>query len=165
MNTDICMWRPDWNKQFDIKHFNEIRGETQVSPWTRVLKCVNQFPKIYLEDIDDMELIEAMAIEYANEFTHIWVCNENAPIADDFPWHWRPSGTDINYIYEFPMVSRRSKRPLGWNVVRLVPTNTKPKDIMRSRIIAGYVDTEFDICFISYHEAEADRNFQRLYEK
>ena len=63
------------------------------------------------------------------------------------------------------MVSHRSKRPLGWDVVRLVPTNTKPKNTIRSRIIASYVDTEFDICFISYHEAEADRNFQSIVTK
>ena len=120
---------------------------------------------MYLEDIDDMEAIEAMATEYATEHSHIWVVNEKYPICDDFPWHWRPGGTDKNYIYEFPMVSHRSKRPLGWDVVRLVPTNTKPKNTIRSRIIASYVDTEFDICFISYHEAEADRNFQSIVTK
>ena len=165
IDTEKMMWRPNWNQQFDPEHVSIIRGEVQVSPWTRVLKCVDEFPRMYLEDIDDMEAIEAMATEYATEHSHIWVINEKYPICDDFPWHWRPGSTDKNYIYEFPMVSHRSKRPLGWDVVRLVPTNTKPKNTIRSRIIASYVDTEFDICFISYHEAEADRNFQSIVTK
>tara|TARA_B100000900_G_scaffold414699_2_gene442106 strand:+ start:217 stop:1371 length:1155 start_codon:yes stop_codon:yes gene_type:complete len=164
-NTESLMWQSDWKDQFDLDHFDKVQIETQVSPWARVLQAVNQFPRIYLEDIDDTELVAAMAAEYAEEYSHIWVVNEKYATADDFPWYWRPSGTDTNYIYEFPRVSHRSKRPLGWDIVRLVPTNTKPKGVVRSRIIAGYVDTEFDICFVSYHEAEADKNFQRLSEK
>tara|TARA_B100000965_G_scaffold404185_1_gene434262 strand:- start:4231 stop:5355 length:1125 start_codon:yes stop_codon:yes gene_type:complete len=166
METEQLMWRPDWNNQFDIKHLKEIRGETPVSPWQRILaRCISPFPKLYVEDINDMETVNVMAEGYADQVSHIWVINENYPIADDFPWHWRPEGTDTNYIYEFPVVSYRSKRPLGWDVVRLVPTSGNPKSVIRSRIIAGYVDSEFDICFISYHEPEADRNFQRLAEK
>ena len=166
VNTEQLMWESNWKDQFDHNYFKKVQVETQVSPWNNVLKHIIQpFPKIFLEDINDMETINAMVLTYAEETSHVWVVNENYPIAENFPWHWRPGDTDNNYIYEFPVVSHRSKRPLGWDVVRLVPTSGNPKSVIRSRIIAGYVDTEFDICFISYHEAEADRNFQRLAEK
>jgi len=164
-DTEIGMWDSTWNSQFDPAYVDRIQGEVQVSPWARVLKIVQEFPRLYLDDIDDMELVHALAAEYADEFSHIWVVNEKYVVADDFPWHWRPAGPDTDYVYEFPRVSHRSKRPLGWDIVRLVPTRNTPKGTIKSRIIAGYVDTEFDICFISYHESEADRNFQRLSER
>ena len=65
-------------------------------------------------------------------------------------------------IHTFPRVVKRTNRPVSWGDVTLVPTNGVSHGIVQNKLVSSYHVAEFDIFMISYHEAEADENFQKL---
>ena len=67
----------------------------------------------------------------------VWIVNQNIKIVNDFPWHYRHSDTGKNFIHEFPRVTRRSKRPMLWGDVRLVPTGGVAHGTVKNKIIAN----------------------------
>lgn len=147
--------------QSDLLQYN---GQSVVTPWDRLKKYIFQSYPIHEVDssnIDANQLLQ-IALAYQEESDMVWIVDKNAVIAEDFPWHYKPSDLGRNFIHEFPKVTSRTKRPLTWGEVRLVPTGGVSHSTFQNRIICSINQADFDIVMLSYHEAEADQKFQNL---
>lgn len=141
----------------------DFKGQNVVTPWDRLKKYIfESYPVVeYKEDMSDDELV-AKAFEYMNQDTMVWMVKEGTNIRQDFPWYYRPSDVGKNFLNKFPKVGKRSGRAISWGDLNLVPTNGVAHGTVKNRITANYHDADFQIFMISYHEAEADRNFALL---
>ena len=141
----------------------DYKGQTVITPWDRLKKHIFQAYPIHMTDrvITEDHLLE-IAREYEDRADMVWVVDQSIKTVADFPWHYRPSDLGRNFIHEFPRVTRRSKRPMLWGDVRLVPTGGVAHGTFKNKIIATYHEADFDIVMLSYHESEADANYQRL---
>ncbi len=141
-----------------------FRGQSVITPWDRLKKHVfESYPICNTEHnvTDESELL-TIANEYQGEADMVWIVNEGAKTRDDFPWHYRPSDLGKTAIHVFPRVGRRSGRAVRWGDVKLVPTGGISYGLLKNKIHGTYHDADFDIFMISFHEAEADRNFAKL---
>lgn len=145
----------------------DFKGQSVVTPWDRLKKHIfASYPVIYTEEkIKTADELTTLASEYVGKSDMVWVVSKDISVNPDFPWHYRPSDEGCHFIHEFPKVTRRTKRPVTWGDVRLVPTGGVIHGSIKNKIIANYHDADFDIFMISFHEAEADDNFAKLRER
>jgi hypothetical protein len=142
----------------------EYVGQNVVTPWDRLKRFMfDSYPiiktPIRLKDEDD---ILDVASKYAGEADMAWVVFDEIEVNPKFPWHYRPRDIGKKFIHTFPRVVKRTNRPVSWGDVRLVPTNGVSHGEVENKLVASFHVAEFDIFMISYHEAEADENFQKL---
>ena len=147
-----------------FKAFKEFKGQSVVTPWDRLKKHIfSSYPivkvPIKLSWHDDLAKV---ALDYQDKAEMVWIVHEEVEIRKDFPWHYRPTDDGKNFIHQFPHVNKRSKRPVSWGEISLVPTSGFYHGKVKNKIIGSYHISEFDVVMISYHEEEADDNFQKL---
>ena len=146
-------------------NLKEFKGQSVVTPWDRLKKHIfESYPIVKTSAIKDAQELLSIANEYQGRSEMVWVVDETAKLREDFPWHYRPSDTGKNLIHEFPRVVKRTGSTVAWGDVRLVPTGGEA-DVhgsTKNKIIASYNEVDFDVFMISYHEAEADKNFHKL---
>lgn len=144
----------------------EFKGQTVVTPFDRLKKFIfTSYPVVKAPRITDTDELLKVAMEYQGKSDMVWVVDETANTRADFPWHYRPSDLGHNFIHEFPRVVKRTGRPMSWGDVRLVPTTGVAHGSLQNKIKATYHEVDFDVFMISFHEAEADSNFQKLKER
>lgn len=144
----------------------DYKGQTVIGPWDRLKKYIfNSYPVVTTTRIDDNEELIKLAHEYVGQSDMIWVVDENRKPRADFPWHYRPSDMGRDFIHTFPRSLKRTGRAVGWGDVRLVPTGGFAHGEAKNKIIASYHEADFDVVMISFHEAEADKNFQQLKQR
>lgn len=142
----------------------EFKGQSVVTPWDRLKKHIfKSYPIIEVDDkITDEITLTKLAFEYQGKSDMVWVVNKNTTLNPKFPWHYRPSDVGHNFIHRFAKVVKRTGRSVNWGDVQLVPTGGVIYGSLKNKIIASYHEADFDIVMISFHEAEADENYQRL---
>ena len=147
--------------------FLSFKGQNVVTPWDRLKKHIfNAYPVHTTEKVQDEDKLLQIGLKYQAEADMVWVVEEGVKISEDFPWHYRPGDTLSKLlIHEFPRVTSRSRRPLLWGDVRLVPTGGVAHGTTRNRIICSQHEADFDIVMLSYHEAEADSKYQKLLQR
>lgn len=144
----------------------DYKGQTVVTPWDRLKKFVFQsYPVIKAPRVKDEDELLQLAMQYQGKSDMVWVVDENARVRADFPWHFRPSDIGHDFIHEFPRVVKRTGRPMSWGDIRLVPTSGVAHGVLQNKIKASFHEADFDVFMISFHEAEADGNFQKLKER
>jgi len=141
-------------------------GQTVVTPWDRLKKHIFQSYPVHTTSMPatDDNLLE-VARKYEDESDMVWIVSDKAKIVIDFPWHFKPSDIGHAFIHSFPRVIKRTKRPVIWNDIKLVPTGGMAHGHVKNKIISSYHESEFNIIMISYHEPEADKKFQDLKER
>ena len=141
-----------------------FKGQSVITPWDRLKKHIfESYPVCRTEtNVKDEGELLALAYGYQGEADMVWICSESTKIRNDFPWHYRPSSLSKTAIHYFPKTGRRSGRAISWGDMKLVPTCGFSYGSVKNNIIANYHDADFDIFMISFHEAEADRNFAKL---
>ena len=144
-----------------------IKGQTVVTPWDRLKKFIfDSYPVIKTTGkISDTDQLAEIAMQYQGKTDMVWIVSENAVVNADFPWHYRPSDLGRLLIHQFPVTGRRTGRAMHWGDVKLVPTDGVIHGAVKNKIVSGHHDVDFDIVMISYHEAEADRNFSALKQR
>ena len=138
-------------------------GQNVITPWDRLKKHI--FPSYPIHSgpkIEDPNNLLEIGLRFVDEADMVWIVDEEAKIVEDFPWHFRPSDVGRNNIHEFPRVTKRTRKSMGYGDVRLVPTGGVAHGTVKNRITASVQEADFDIVMISYHEAEADQKFQAL---
>ena len=145
----------------------DFKGQSVVTPWDRLKKHVFQsYPVMKVNStITDENRLAELASQYKGKSEMVWIVNESASLNKKFPWHYRPSDQGKNFIHTFPKVIRRTGRPILHGDVQLVPTGGVIYGTVKNKIIGSYNEADFDIFMISYHEAEADDNFQKLKQR
>jgi hypothetical protein len=144
----------------------DFTGQTIISPIDRLKKFIfSSYPVVKVERMLSSEDLEKLAVAYAAQSDMVWIVKETANIRSDFPWHYRPSDTARNFIHAFAKAVKRTGRPVAWNDIKLVPTSGIVHGEVQNKIISSYHEADFDIYMISYHEEEADSNFNKLLQK
>jgi hypothetical protein len=141
----------------------DFKGQTVVTPWDRIKKHIfPSYPVHTSERIMDLDNLLETATGYADQADMVWIVDENAKIRSDFPWHYRPSDIGRTLVHEFPRVTKRTKTPVIWGDVRLVPTSGSAREIVKNKLYSGFHEADFDMVMLSYFEAEADEKYQKL---
>jgi hypothetical protein len=94
-----------------------------------------RYPVIETSDVTDLSVIE----KYKNNYPYVWLKHEDCDIQPNFNWNFSPEQHNKNSIHSFPSCNLHSKRPVSWEVLRLVPTQlVNNPDVVRSNQIAAY---------------------------
>jgi len=141
----------------------DFKGQTIISPWDRLKKHVFQsYPVHVTPSTNDTEDLLLIAREYENISDMIWIVDDSKNINPDFPWHYKPSDIAHDFIHFFPRIVRRTGRDTTWGDIKLVPTSGIAHGVLNNKIVCSYHDADFAVVMISFHEAEADQNYQKL---
>lgn len=142
----------------------DFNGQSVVTPWDRLKRFVfKSYPIIEVEEkITDEDTLTKLAMAYQGKSDMVWIVNKSTTLNPAFPWHYKPSDIGHNFIHRFAKVVKRTGRSVNWGDVQLVPTGGVVYGSYKNKIIASYHEADFDIVMISYHEAEADENYQTL---
>lgn len=144
-------------------NMNKFKNQSVITPWDRLKKFVFESYPVVEIHTNDMDKISEIAKEHQGKSDFIWLVDPYIKVNENFPWHFRPSDEMKNYIHMFPNVIQRTGSVVGWGHIKLVPTDIdNVQGTVKNRIKATYNETTFDVVMISYHEAEADQNFQKL---
>ena len=94
-----------------------------------------RYPIIETADMDDYSVVQ----KYKDKYPYIWLKHEDYDIQPNFNWNFYPEQQNKNSIHSFPSCNPHSKRPVSWEVLRLVPTHlVNNPDVVRSNQIAAY---------------------------
>ena len=144
----------------------DFKGQTIISPWDRLKKHIFQsYPVHTAPRVTGTDELLTVAQRYEKESDMVWIVDEDQTPASDFPWHYRPSDIGHDFIHEFPRTVRRTGRPISWGDVRLVPTTGMAHGVMQNKIVCSHHSADFNVVMISFHEAEADSNYQKLKQR
>tara|TARA_R110000744_G_scaffold198447_6_gene317722 strand:+ start:3325 stop:4422 length:1098 start_codon:yes stop_codon:yes gene_type:complete len=94
-----------------------------------------RYPVIETTDVTDLSVVE----KYKNRYPYVWLKHKHYIIQPNFNWNFSPEQHNKNRIHSFPSCNPHSKRPVSWEVLRLVPTHSPNNlDVIRSNQIAVY---------------------------
>ena len=94
-----------------------------------------RYPIIETADMNDYSVVQ----KYKDKYPYIWLKHEDYDIQPNFNWNFYPEQQNKNSIHSFPSCNPHSKRPVSWEVLRLVPTHlVNNPDVVRSNQIAAY---------------------------
>ena len=145
----------------------DFQGQSVVTPWDRLKRFMfDSYPviKTPIKLTDEGALLE-LASKHKDTHDMVWVVFDEIEVNPNFVWQYKPSDIGKNFIHTFPRVVKRTSRPVSWGDVQLVPTNGVSHGPLQNKLVSSYHVAEFDIFMISFHEAEADENFQKLRER
>ena len=142
----------------------EFQGQSVVTPWDRLKKFIfDSYPVIETPiKVTDEDALLELASKYKDNYDMVWIVFDEIEVNSKFPWQYRPSDMGKNFIHTFPRVVKRTNRPVSWGDVQLVPTHGVSHGKVQNKLVSSYHVAEFDVFMISFHEAEADENFQKL---
>jgi hypothetical protein len=110
----------------------------------------NKWPVIETSNMDSYELADA----YKDKAPYVWFVDPEYHIIDDFNWNFRPEEDNKFHIHSFPRCYVKSKKPINWNVVKLVPTNptTRINVEVKQRTISSYSQCEYPTYVYSFND-------------
>jgi len=86
-------------------------------------RILNQWPIIRTSKMEDF----SQADKYADNVPYVWLVNTNYKVKEDFPFSWRPPADKMFHIHSFPRCVERTRQPIKWDMVRLVPTSSRKR--------------------------------------
>lgn len=108
-----------------------------------------RFPLIELDNLQDLSEVTS----YRGKFPYVWVKKKNIDIQNNFNWNFIPNENDSNKIHTFPNCNPYSKRPISWEILKLVPTTEHDDQIeVRCNQIASYKYTNNCMYVYAYHD-------------
>lgn len=110
----------------------------------------NKWPVIETSNMDSYELADL----YKDKVPYVWFVNPAYKVQEDFNWGFRPEDNVRFNIHSFPRCFSKSKKPVNWDVVKLVPTDpiTRITEEVKQRIISSFVDFEYPIYNYSFND-------------
>lgn len=109
----------------------------------------NKWPVIETIHMDSYEL----ANDYKDKVPYVWFVNPDYNIREEFNWNFRPAEDDKYKVHSFPRCFSKSKKPINWDVLKLVPTNPMCRSTeINQRIISSFVNSEYPIYVYSFND-------------
>jgi hypothetical protein len=110
----------------------------------------NKWPVIKTVDMDLYKLADS----YKDKVPYVWFVNPAYTIKEDFNWNYRPTEDKQFNVHSFPRCFYKSKKPINWDVLKLVPTNpsTRINSVVDQRLISSFVDHEYSIYNYSFND-------------
>ena len=107
---------------------------------------LKKYPIHLTTDTSDYSLVRP----YAADHEFVWLVDKNIKTLNTFPWHFNPDEKDC--VHLFPYVHKRSKKPIDWGHVRLIPTRINTDKFKQHRHICAEYDVylgkeKFDVFF------------------
>mgnify|MGYP003649596103 FL=1 len=117
-----------------------------------------RYPIIETTNMDDYSVVK----QYKNTYPYVWIKNTNYEILETFNWNYTPNEETSNQIHCFPLCHKVSKRPISWDILKLVPTSvTTETKIYKSTNIASYEKYITPIYFYSFQDHQAIKKFKK----
>jgi hypothetical protein len=110
----------------------------------------NKWPVIETDQMDSYDLADA----YKDKVPYVWFVNPNYNIHAEFNWNFRPLEEQRFNVHSFPRCFAKSKKPINWDVVKIVPTNPNSRinvDI-KQPVISSFVESEYPIYIYSFND-------------
>lgn len=110
----------------------------------------NKWPVIETSQMDSYDLADA----YKDKSPYVWFVNPQYNIQAEFNWNFKPMDEQRFNVHTFPRCFAKSKKPINWDVVKLVPTNPANRinlDI-KQRAISSFVNSEYPIYIYSFND-------------
>lgn len=110
----------------------------------------NKWPVIETTDIDLYELADA----YKDKVPYVWFVNPHYNIHTEFNWNFKPLDEQRFNVHSFPRCFAKSKKPINWDVVKLVPTDPayRINVEVKQPLISSYVNAEYPIYTYSFND-------------
>lgn len=108
----------------------------------------NKWPIIETSDMHSYELADA----YKDKVPYVWFVDTEYDIVDGFDWNFRPEDNNRFCIHSFPRCFHKSKRPVNWDVVKLVPTNPLARitQTVNQQLISSFSYSEYPTYVYSF---------------
>jgi hypothetical protein len=112
--------------------------------------------------MDDLSQVD----KYKDESPYVWLLNDNYELLETFNYNWFPTETERFKTHVFPRCGQRTKRPIAWNAVKLVPTTVSEqrKEEVKQPIIASYGHPGFAIIY-AFNDPIAVKKLKTFDEK
>ena len=110
----------------------------------------NKWPVIETIHMDSYELADA----YKDKVPYVWFVDTEYNVREDFNWNFRPDEEDKFSVHSFPRCYHKSKKPINWNAVKLVPTNpsTRINEEVKQRVISSFSQGEYPTYVYSFND-------------
>lgn len=110
----------------------------------------NKWPVIETIHMDSYELADA----YKDKVPYVWFVDTEYSVREDFNWNFRPDEDTKFNVHSFPRCYHKSKKPINWNVVKLVPTNpaTRTNTVVQQRLISSFSQGEYPTYVYSFND-------------
>lgn len=107
----------------------------------------------------------SVADKYADKYPYIWLKNKNIDIREDFDWSWHPTESEKYKVHCFPR-ALENKRPVDWNVLKLVSTNKQLReDDIKQPLIASWQFCNYIVVFYTFKKKVTSRKYINLSKK
>ena len=121
----------------------------------------NRYPIIETLDMNDYSVVE----KYKSKYPYVWLKNKEYDILETFNWNYTPSDDTANQIHIFPLCNELGKRPINWEVLKLIPTVVNSSTTEhKSSNIASYQKNTIPIYFYSFKDRYAIKKFKHRME-
>lgn len=108
-----------------------------------------RFPLVEMKNLQDLSEVES----YRGKYPYVWVKKKDTEIQANFNWNFIPQEGNDNKIHTFPSCNPYSKRPISWEVLKLVPTTEHDDQIeVKSNQIASYQYVNNCMYIYAYHD-------------
>ena len=110
----------------------------------------NKWPVIETIHMNSYELADA----YKDKVPYVWLSNPAYNIKEEFNFNFHPKDDEKFKVHSFPRCFSKSKKPINWDVLKLVPTNpnTRIAAEVKQRIISSVVEFEYPIYNYSFND-------------
>lgn len=120
-----------------------------------------RYPIIETLEMDDYSVVE----KYKSEYPYVWIKHKEHDILETFNWNYTPNDDTANQIHIFPLCNELGKRPIDWQVLKLVPTTVNSSTAEhKSPNIASYQKNIIPIYFYSFKNRTAVKKFKHRME-
>lgn len=117
-----------------------------------------RYPIVEVADMDDYSVVQ----KYKDNYPYVWIKNESYNILNTFNWNYTPDQETVTCIHSFPLCAETTKRPISWDILKLVPTSvTNETKTHKSPNVASYQKYVVPIYFYSFNDHKAMAKFKK----
>jgi hypothetical protein len=125
-------------------------------------RILNQWPIVRTTKMDDWSLAD----KYEDTSPYVWYVNTNYKVKEDFPFSWRPPSDQMFNIHSFPRCVQRTRQPIRWDMVRLVPTSKRKRIAkeIKQPIISSFNKNKCQLFSFSFDDRATMRKLKTQHE-
>lgn len=117
-----------------------------------------RWPVIEVYDLLDY----SVADRYVDQYPYVWLKNKDVVIREDFDWSWTPCESEQNIVHCF-CKALENKRPINWNVLKLVSTNSAQRQSEKKQpLIASWEINSVFIVFYTFKKKVVAKKYNNL---
>lgn len=106
----------------------------------------------------------SLADEYKDISKYVWLKNKNEKIIEEFNWGWHPENKNQYNVHTFAKCNKRTKQPLNWNIIKLVPTDPALRISveLKAPYIASYTNNKHSVFLYNLSNVRTDKKLEKF---